>query len=174
MNPEMGTPSPPARLVNMFLFLCSIPFHIFKNLDGPFKILFSRMLMKASASVLQGLKAMASNHVKARFFYFILLQVIIMGEFVSGFLLGSRLTLYILAICFCSKVAKISVFGWVWIRWSPYHRSSHLSHVWNRYRWMQREKSLSVFRMQLQKYMGQLRLQLWWWSLVHSRPRHMH
>lgn len=40
--------------------------------------------------------------------------------------------------------------------------------------WVQREAGMSMPRVQMQKYMGQLRVQLWQWIVVHARAWHLH
>ena len=40
--------------------------------------------------------------------------------------------------------------------------------------WVQREESLSVLRMQLQKHLGKLRVQLQWGFVVYQGPWHLH
>lgn len=44
-----------------------------------------------------------------------------------------------------------------------------------RHWWMQRETLLSVQGLQLQEYMGKLRVQLWWWQYaIHEGAWHLH
>lgn len=54
------------------------------------------------------------------------------------------------------------------------HSSNVFFWLFPRCGWMQRQAGLPVSRMQMQKYLGQLWLQLWWWFIVYARTWHMH